>query len=112
MSIETIVQMIYAAAVLIFFVCTVIARFAKGKPKEVAESILNVINVDKLLELIKEAETFKNYSAKEKLNYVLVHYQIDSMQNGEPFNAEEVEKEIEKLIDFSKNVNAKEQEEE
>jgi len=72
---------------------------------KISNKLVNVSNV--LMELVQNAESFKNYTGTEKLNYVLTKYQLYCLQNSLNYNEDCAKTEIEKIIDVTKNVNTK-----
>lgn len=76
-------------------------------PKASKNKALNIISEknEKLLALIKSAENFKNYSGKEKLNYVLSNFAIFCLNKGYQYNEAETAQEVEKYIELTNAVN-------
>ena len=76
-------------------------------PKATKNKALNIVaeKNEKLLNLIKSAENFKNYSGKEKLNYVLSNFAIFCLNNGYQYDEAETAQEIEKYIELTNAVN-------
>lgn len=62
----------------------------------------------KIIDLIKIAKEFTNYSGIEKKEYVLTKLNQLSIDNKVNFDIEKASSKIEELISLSKNVNAKE----
>ena len=62
----------------------------------------------KIIDLIKIAKEFTNYSGIEKKEYVLTKLNQLSIDNKVNFYIEKASSKIEELISLSKNVNAKE----
>ena len=62
----------------------------------------------KIIDLIKIAKEFTNYSGLEKKEYVLTKLNQLSIDNKFNFYIEKASSKIEELISLSKNVNAKE----
>ena len=62
----------------------------------------------KIIDLMKIAEEFTNYSGIEKKEYVLTKLNQLSIDNKVNFDIEKASSKIEELISLSKNVNAKE----
>ena len=63
-----------------------------------------------IIDLMKIAEEFTNYSGIEKKEYVLTKLNQLSIDNKVNFDIEKASSKIEELISLSKNVNAKEKE--
>lgn len=63
------------------------------------------VNTDKLIELIEDAEAHENFSAFEKLDYVLTSYQQYCMDSNFKFVKEVITDSINKLIAMTKKVN-------
>lgn len=63
---------------------------------------------EQLNAFIVEAEQFKNYTGKEKKNYVLTKMNQFSIENGIKFSSEFISEKIEEIISLTKNVNTKE----
>ena len=76
-------------------------------PKASKNKALNIVaeKNEKLLALIKNAENFKNYSGKEKLNYVLSNFAIFCLNKGYQYNETETAQEVEKYIELTNAVN-------
>ena len=64
----------------------------------------------KIIDLMKIAKEFTNYSGIEKKEYVLTKLNQLSIDNKVNFDIEKASSKIEELISLSKNVNAKEKE--
>ena len=64
----------------------------------------------KIIDLIKIAKEFTNYSGIEKKEYVLTKLNQLSIDNKVNFCIEKASSKIEEFISLSKNVNAKEKE--
>ena len=62
----------------------------------------------KIIDLMKIAKEFTNYSGIEKKEYVLTKLNQLSIDNKVNFDIEKASSKIEELISLSKNVNAKE----
>lgn len=109
MSVIQIVYYCVAGAIAVAgFVFGLIAKIKGGAWKKVAEGVSSLGDeFSKLAELVKKAETFTNYSGAEKLNYVLTNYKLDCINNGIKYDEVAVTEQIEKIVDLTKNVNAK-----
>ena len=76
-------------------------------PKASKNKALNIVveKNEKLLSLIKSAENFKNYTGKEKLNYVLSNFAIFCLNKGYQYDEAETAQEVEKYIELTNAVN-------
>ena len=91
---------------LIILLITFIAKNLKNKKaKIIANQSLNVCNI--ILNLIKKAETFTNYSGDEKKEYVLTKANQYALENNLNYDSKFVSDKIEEFIDLTKNVNVK-----
>ena len=70
-----------------------------------------MLNTSLLLEavapIVEIAESYSNYSGEEKKQFVLTKVNQFALENNIPFNADEISKKIEELIELSKQVNAR-----
>ena len=109
MDLETklLILKIVPSAIAFLSTClTIIACIKTGKWKGMFKRVGAVnIHTQKLVELIEEAEQHTNWTGVEKLSYVVVNYHAYCIEQKLDYNEDETKDEIEKLIDFSKEVN-------
>lgn len=91
-------------SVLVLFIKILIKKLKRGEVT--AEELTDYTTL--LLQLITKAEGFTNWTGDEKKNYVLSNVMATLLRNGAAYDEEAVGEDVDKLIDFSKNVNAKE----
>jgi len=108
MELDMIIKIVSWCLTGITTIISVIIGIRKGKYKGLFKSISAVkTNVDKLIELVEEAEKHDGYSSADKLEFVITKFQAYCIENKCEFNQEEVVQEIEELIRLSKEVNSK-----
>lgn len=97
----------YIIMILIFFIVLIlrfIIKFTKNnKLKNNLQTILSVIS--EIIPLIKEAETFINYSGEEKKKYVESRVLNYVNTNGLKIDENIISESIDDLVDFTKHVN-------
>ena len=62
---------------------------------------------DAVAPLMEIAESFSNYSGEEKKQFVLTKVNQFAIENGLKYDADAITAKVEKLIDLSKKINAK-----
>lgn len=109
MDLETkllIIKIVPSVVALISTCLTIFACIKTGKWKGLFRKVGAVnIHTEKLVELIEEAEKHKNWTGIEKLSFVVINYHAYCIEQKLDYNEDETVKEIEELIDFSKQVN-------
>ena len=112
MSIEMIMQIIYITLIalsLLSSILTIIIKYAKnGKLKTKAQNAYTIVK--KIQDLIINAESFVNYTGKEKINFVITRMKEFSLANNLSLDESYITELVEDEIKLSKNVNAKKQE--
>lgn len=104
MEITQIMNYVYLAVAVISAILAFLSTM-KGKIGKKAKDISSQIST--IIPIIEDAEAFENYSGLEKLNYVLTKYRLFCVENKLVFNEDAVKSVIERIINFTKNVNAK-----
>lgn len=74
------------------------------KSKKAAENLQRVSDI--IVPYIIEAETFLNYSGKEKKEYVMTKATKFAVENGIKFDEEKISELVEQFVAMTKNVNA------
>lgn len=108
MEVDMIIKIVSWCLTGLSVIITFIVGLRKGKYKGLFKSISVVkANIDKIIELVEEAEKHENYSSADKLEFVLTRYQAYCIEKNLDFNQDEVVEEVEELIRLSKEVNSK-----
>lgn len=108
-TVDIIVKCCTGALSVILGVFTIINGIKSGKWKKLfnnENTQRNCIYV--LLEIMQEAESFMNYTAEEKKQYVMTKFNQYCIDNNFLYDKELTDTNIETLIDFSKSVNSEE----
>lgn len=106
-KLEIILSLAGAALGLLMTAVTFLAKFIKSaKGKKIAEQTIVIGNA--VLPYIKQAESFLNYTGKEKKEYVITKANQFAIEQGIDFNSELVGEKIEELVALTKDVNKRE----
>lgn len=85
---------------------SVLSAIFGGKWKGLYKNVKAVnVKTNKLIELIKEAESHGAYSGDDKLQFVLAKYMQWCISSKIPYNEEDTTEQIKELIDMTKEVN-------
>lgn len=108
-DIASIVLMILV--IVLTIITTLMKKSKNAKIKELANKIgvatSHVLKVKAvILEFMQQAEEFINYTGSDKKSWVITKVKEYCIQNSISYDDELIETTIEKLIDFSKKVNA------
>lgn len=108
-KIELIVRIIATCFSVLSLVISFLAARYGGKWKKLAATSSSINDYTAtLMAYIKEAETFTNYTAQEKLSHVVIKFALWCMNTNTKFDENTVIREINDIVDFTKQVNAKE----
>lgn len=99
----------YSLGILIVVVSFLIPLVKNAKAKKALKTTLDIATA--IRPYVIEAEKFVNYTGAEKLNYVMTKANQYAIENGLKFDAEATKKEIEELIELTKQVNKREKDE-
>ena len=107
-TIDLIIKCTTGAVSVVLAICTIIAGIKSGKWKKLFNKENGkVSSLSVLMSIMEEVEKFKSFSAEEKKQYVLTKFNQYCIDSGLDYDAELTDTNVETLIDFSKNVNAK-----
>lgn len=110
MEIDKILTLVIGGTYVILTVILYITQWInaiKTKNKEKQAALINATQsqiTDTALQLIQEAEKFKNYTGTEKLNYVITRLK---QVNQTLYNEDDLIELVNKLVETTKNVNSK-----
>ena len=105
-NLQIILSIASAALGLLITSVTFLAGFLKNaNAKKVAENIVKI--GEAVLPYIKQAESFNDYSGKEKKEFVMTKANQFAIENNIAFDSIAVSERIEELICLTKSVNAK-----
>lgn len=110
MEIDKILTLVIGGSYVILTVILYITQWInaiKTKNKEKQAALINATQsqiTDTALQLIQEAEKFKNYTGTEKLNYVITRLK---QVNQTLYNEDDLIELVNKLVETTKNVNSK-----
>lgn len=105
-SLELWLSIIGTALSLLITTLVFVIKFIKcyrAKKKMLNTSLL----FEAVAPIVEIAESYSNYSGEEKKQFVLTKVNQFALENNIPFNADDISKKIEELIELSKQVNAK-----
>lgn len=107
MALETIMQIVYIALIALSLLSTILTLIIKkaknNKVKKNAEITYKIVK--KIQDLIINAESFINYSGKEKLNFVITGMKEYSLINNLALSEEKITELVENEITLSNYVN-------
>ncbi len=107
MSLEIMLSLLGTILGFLISVLTLILKLSKNKKiRKSAEQMLMV--TEQLNTFIEEAEQFKNYTGKEKKNYVLTKINQFSIDNKIKYDPSIISEKIEEIIRLTKSVNTQE----
>lgn len=107
-TIDIIIKCVTGALSGILAILTIFAGIKSGKWKKlfnketVKTTLINVI-----MSIMEGVEQFKNFTSEEKKEYVLTKFNQYCIDNGLEYNKALTDENVERLISFSKEVNAK-----
>jgi hypothetical protein len=103
-ELEIILSLLGTVIGLLITTVTFLAKFLKSaKAKKVAQALIKISS--DVLPLIEEAETFNNYTSKEKKAYVMTKAMQIVASYKMRVSEEQVSKKVEELVDLTKHVN-------
>ncbi|MGM9972311.1 MAG: phage holin, LLH family [Anaeroplasmataceae bacterium] len=110
MDLEYILSLAGTSLGIIITILTFIIKLSKNtKVRKKAEKLL--IMTSEIMNCVKEAEKFKNYTGLEKKNYVLTKINQYSIDNNIKYDEEYVSQRIEEIIETTKTVNTNNEDE-
>lgn len=100
-----------ALAVILFVVAWILKHFKNKKAKKIAKSLESAAHTALQIKnatqsFIAKAEDFIDYDGNDKAQWVITNVKEYCIENNIPYNVDDIRKNIEEFISFSKKVNA------
>ena len=107
-TLDLIIKCITGALSVILAILTIITGVKSGKWKKLfSKEQVKRGCIYVLMSIMQDVEKFRAFSSEEKKQYVLTKFNQYCIDSGLDYDAELTDTNVETLIDFSKNVNAK-----